>query len=576
MYETASTLRGRQPRSLRRNCTLRQSVLGSLSVLLLLALQAISSTSAHAANPTEVLGALEEPGQIERSPASGSTAASRDSDVSDPELEPGEATTILPDSEAVDTTIDDELDVPPDNEGASDDEDDALHPDEATTILPDGEAIDESIEEEAPPDETGSGGAASSSPGPPSDPEWSIRWQNAFIVERVDDPRYQFLFGGRIQNDWGVYGPDNDLQNEFGGDGTGTKFRRARIYFQGQFFRFGFFKAEYDFGDGDDGAAFSDVYAGINLPKFGLIRVGYFKEPFSLQFQNSSNFISFNERSSIDSLNPGRNSGIMVNGNFLIRDSTFALAFMRRTDDVGEGFSSKEDYHLTARVTGLPFFEDGGRRLLHLEVGFSHQFADKNKGTRYQQRPGSDFAPNVIDTGSLFVDNVELFNFGLALVEGSFSLQSEVTITLPHGGISEDPVFWGGYGELSWWVTGETRRYLRGRGVFSRVVPKSRFDPEKGQWGAFETAVRYSWLDLSDDGIRGGTLAEWSLALNWVLFSNMRISNSYVVSLVRDRVDPAIPAIPPSPGDPGTPFTPVNSRDGGIAHSWVTRIQIDF
>ena len=547
-------------------------VIAPLALALLLSSQTLFSTSAgaanatHPTNTTEGLGELEEPGQIERRPVENLAAAPRNSEIPDSDKEeltdPKEATTIMPDSEAVDETIEED-DIPSDEAPApGGDGDDEIHPDEATTILPDSEAVDESIEEGQEGEEPVAkekASAAPSAPEPPSDPEWSIRWQNAFIVERVDDPRYQFLFGGRIQNDWGAYVPDNDLEDDFGGDGTGTKFRRARLYFQGQFFRFGFFKAEYDFSDGNDGTEFSDVYAGLNLPNIGLLRVGRFKEPFSLQFQNSSNFISFNERSGSDALNPGQNSGIMLNGNFLIRDSTYALAFMRRTDDVGEGFSSKEDYHLTARVTGLPYFEDGGARLLHLEIGYSHQFADKSIGTRYQQRPGNDFAPNIVDTGEIFVDNVELFNAGFAVVEGSLSLQSEATISLPHGGISEDPVFWGAYAELSWWITGERRRYLRGRGVFSRVVPKRRFDPEQGRWGAFETALRYSWLDLSNDGIRGGTLSEWSLALNWVLFSNMRVSTNYVFSQARDRA--------------GTVLAPARS---GLAHSLVTRIQIDF
>jgi len=553
-------------------------VSGSLTLVLLLFSQTLFPTSAGAARATEGLGELEEPGQVERRPVEKSAALPGESEASASDSEkipdsdreesadPKEATTILPDSEAVDPTI--EEDEPPPDEASSaaagreadadaSDEGDQAHPDEATTILPDSEAVDDTIEEGEEGEEPivkKEGPAAPSSPEPPSDPQWSIRWQNAFIVERIDDPRYQFLFGGRIQNDWGVYAPDSDLEKEFGGEGTGTKFRRARLYFQGQFFRYGFFKAEYDFSDGSSGTEFSDVYAGLNLPKIGLLRVGYFKEPFSLQAQNSSNFISFNERSGGDVFNPGRNSGIMLNGNFLIRDSTFAVAFMRRTDDVGEGFSSQEDYHLTARVTGLPYFEDGGARLLHLELGFSHQFADKNVGTRYQQRPANDFASKLVDTGSLPVDNVELFNAGLAVVEGSLSLQSEVTISLPHGGISGDPVFWGAYAELSWWITGENRRYLRGRGVFSRVVPKRRFDPEKARWGAFETALRYSWLDLSNDGIRGGTLAEWSFAMNWVPFSNMRVSNNYVLSRARDRA--------------GT--------QSGFTHSWVTRFQIDF
>ena len=528
----------------------------------------LSPPDALAATPARAapgLGELEEPGEPERRPTETADAASaeaKDQNAAstmnpeeNAELQPDEATSIMPDGEAVDETIVESEDPVAKKEAP---EKDDAHADEATSILPDGEAIDESIEEDEKPvaKEDGPG-----TPDPPtSDPQWSIRWQNAFIVERVDDPRYQFLFGGRIQNDWGVYAPDDDVEESFGGNGTGTKFRRARLYFQGQFFRYGFFKAEYDFSDGADGTAFSDVYAGLNLPKIGLLRVGYFKEPFQLQFLNSSNFISFNERSASFALSPDRNSGIMLNGNFFIRDSTYAIAFMRRTDDIGEGFSSKEDYHITGRLTGLPYFEDGGARLLHIELGYSHQFADKKVGTRFKQSAANDFSPTLVDTGLLAVDNVDLFNVGFAIVEGPLSLQSEFTASLPHGGISADPVFWGAYAELSWWVTGENRRYLRGRGVFSRVVPKRRFDPEADRWGAVELAARYSWLDLSDGGIRGGTLEEWSVALNWVLFSNFRVSNNYVLSRTRDRAS--------------TLEEPI--AESGIAHSWVTRFQIDF
>ena len=301
---------------------------------------------------------------------------------------------------------------------------------------------------------------------------------------------------------------------------------------------------------------FADVYTGLSgLPRIGLLRVGHFKEPFSLQFQNSSNFLSFNERAGIQAFSPRRNTGIMVNGNFFARDSAFAVSFTRRTDDFGDGFSNNEDYHLTARLTGLPYFEDGGKRLLHLELGYSHQFSDKNEGTRYTQQAGNDFSPTLVDTGTLPVDHVDLFNAGLAVVEGPLAFQAEATLTLPRDGLlEENPTFWGAYAELSYWLTGEHRRYLRGRGVFSRVVPNRRFDPEKGQWVGVEITTRYSWLDLTNDGIRGGTLGEWSFAINWLLFSNMHIANNYVLSSVRDRAD----------------------VESGIAHSWVTRFQIDF
>ena len=553
-------------------------VLGSLAVVLSLLSYSLASTPAWAADG---LGELEEPGQPERRSIETSDSRNRgskeqeldvargerttptnDSDGKE-ELQPDEATSIMPDGEAVDQTIIEDKALVAKEEAPSEEE---VHPEEATAILPDSEAVDESIQDGETPVAKESSAAKSESRAPAADPQWSIRWQNAFIVERVDDPGYQFLFGGRIQNDWGVYAPDSDLKSSFGGNGTGTKFRRARLYFQGQFFRYGFFKAEYDFSSGSDGTAFSDVYVGLNLPDIGLLRVGYFKEPFQLQFLESSNFISFNERAGSFALNPDRNSGIMLNGNFLIRDSTYSLAVMRRTDDIGEGFSSKEDYHITGRLTGLPYFEDGGARLLHIELGYSHQFADKNDGTQYEQSAANDFAPTLVDTGSLAVDNVDLFNAGFAVVQGPLSLQSEFTLSVPHGGIDADPVFWGAYAELSWWVTGENRRYLRGRGVFSRVVPKRRFDPKADQWGAVELAARYSWLDLSNDGIRGGTLAEWSFAINWVLFSNLRMSNNFVLSQTADRART----------DAELVTDPELVAESGIAYSWVTRFQIDF
>lgn len=481
------------------------------------------------------LGKLEEPGQVERSPV----AESQQKDPSAEHATPG-ASEKEPEKDSAGL-----LDA-----SSADDADG----DEAKEILPDSEAVDESIDEDADADEKQP--EETPGPKPPAPPpSWSIRWQNAFIVERTDDPRYQFLFGGRVQNDWGVYAPDNDLENSFGGDGTGTKFRRARLYFQGQFYRLGFFKVEYDFADsGSGGAQFTDVYAGVSLPNVGLLRVGHFKEPFSLQFQNSSNFSSFNERAGIQAFSPGRNTGIMLNGTAFGRDTAYAIAFLRETDEFGNGFSNRSNYHLTTRLTRVPWFEDGGERLLHVELGYSHQFADKSEGTRFKAAAADSFAPTLVDTGELAANNVDLVNAGFAVLQHSLSLQGEATLSVVHGGIQEEPVFWGAYIELSWWVTGEKRSYLRGRGVFSRVVPKKRFDPASGQYGALELAARYSWLDLSNDGIRGGWLEEWSLAFNWVLFSNLRMSNNYVLSRTGDR--------------PGT--------ESGIAHSWVTRFEVDF
>jgi hypothetical protein len=56
--------------------------------------------------------------------------------------------------------------------------------------------------------------------------------------------------------------------------------------------------------------------------------------------------------------------------------------------------------------------------------------------------------------------------------------------------------------------------------------------------------------------------------LNWSPFSNMRVSNNYVISQTGDRAS--------FPATVGPPAAPAISAQSGIAHSWVTRFEIDF
>ena len=52
----------------------------------------------------------------------------------------------------------------------------------------------------------------------------------------------------------------------------------------------------------------------------------------------------------------------------------------------------------------------------------------------------------------------------------------------------------------------------------------------KGEWGAWEIALRYSHLDLSDSGVTGGLLNDVTVGLNWYLFHNLRWFLNYVYS----------------------------------------------
>ena len=142
---------------------------------------------------------------------------------------------------------------------------------------------------------------------------WSVGWSNGTTIVSPDKS-VDIKVGGFFQVDFLMDRFNNQADNLSGvDDGSGVIFRRARIYSEGTLFEDFFFKAEYDFAGGD--AQFKDVYAGIqNLPCGSKLRVGHFKEPFSLEQLTSDKFITFNERSLADAFSPSRNTGVMWNG----------------------------------------------------------------------------------------------------------------------------------------------------------------------------------------------------------------------------------------------------------------------
>ncbi|MEK7793814.1 MAG: porin, partial [Candidatus Hydrogenedentota bacterium] len=65
--------------------------------------------------------------------------------------------------------------------------------------------------------------------------------------------------------------------------------------------------------------------------------------------------------------------------------------------------------------------------------------------------------------------------------------------------------------------------------VFDKIIPKHpfRFSEDRGA-GAWELAVRYSQLDLTDHFLLGGQEDNFSAGVNWYLNPNMRIMLNYL------------------------------------------------
>jgi phosphate-selective porin OprO/OprP len=371
--------------------------------------------------------------------------------------------------------------------------------------------------------------------------DWNFYWKNGFNLESKDK-KFKLKFGGRIQADGAYIAADEEIDAAFqaAGDdketGWGTEFRRARLFFSGTVYEDIFFNAQYDFGGGD--ADFKNVLVGVqNIPYIGQTWIGHFKEPNSLEELTSSKYITFMERALPNIFSPSRNMGVEFFNNHFDKRLYWAIGGFQQADDFGFSFNDFSDWNLSLRVTGRPWLQ-GKDKFVHLGLSYSHGFRNETETgarVRYRQRPEAHLSPNrLVDTGSLFTDDVDLLVPEVALVYGPFSFQGEYFYNKLNSGVENDPTFTGWYAYVSYFVTQGDHRSYKGWS-FARVSPNRNFSIKGGGIGAIELALRYSELDLNDEAIRGGKEGDWTFGINWYLTPNTRFQFNYIRANIEDR-----------------------------------------
>ena len=375
----------------------------------------------------------------------------------------------------------------------------------------------------------------------PSPDTMRAYFKNGFVLETADK-NYSISIGGRLQADWNASFADQAVRDEFSdlsASQTGVEFRRARLSIQGLVFGNIDYKIEYDFSTGEPEA--KDVYIGMRkIPYAQYVRVGHYKEPFSLEELTSDSFTTFMERGLPNAFSPSRNMGITTFQEYFEQHMTFALGGFAETNNSGFGFGPHEGYNLSTRVTGLPIYEEQGRHLLHLGFAYTHKFrhcssASSTDGTcdgtlGFAQKPEAHLFPvNLVNTGQLNTDGVDLINPEIAWVWGPLSLQAEYMHAFVSQVDNPDPDFGGLYAYVSYFVTeGDTRSYRLSEGAFDRIIPKRSFGFDGQGWGAWEVAARFSRLDLGSKNVDGGTEDDVTGGVNWYLNSVTRVTVNYV------------------------------------------------
>jgi phosphate-selective porin OprO and OprP len=285
------------------------------------------------------------------------------------------------------------------------------------------------------------------------------------------------------------------------------------------------------------------------IPLVGHIRFGHMKEPFSLEEVTSAKNLTFMERAlPTEAFTPGRNMGVMLHNAVLQERMTWALGSFADTGSFSDLEAPKDriddanGFGISTRVTGLPWYEDRGKRLFHLGFSYTHQFQGDVKDdaeVRFRTRPESHLTGDrLVDTGSFAADTVDMISPELAVVFGPFSFQGEYTRVFVNADALDDPGFWGVYLYGSYMLTGEHRDYDTSSGVFSGVKPKHDFHFLKDGWGAWELGFRYSRVDLNDGRVKGGKEYNITAGLNWYINTTSRIMFNYIRVNVEDRENP--------------------------------------
>ena len=419
------------------------------------------------------------------------------------------------------------------------------------------------------------------------------------------DAGFSFKPKGTFQFDAGYVGfPEGDeLRGSHGGLNYGnlgwnSRARRAIIGAEGTLP--GGFKYNAEFNLAQGTVDYEDIVLAYDFKNSPLtVQVGNFYPFPSLETMTSSKFTSMMERASItDAFGYDRRLGVGL----ILADKkadSYLLQAGIFNEPINNTNFTRTGWQASIRGVYSPLL---GTTRLHLGANFQHRSNTRETlAKQYRTRPLTQITDQrFIDTGNIAAKGDDVVGVELGAVHKSLHFAAEAqkvwvrhaynateiaalnaaadsNTTIPSGAVAlnDNPSFWGGYAELGYYLTGETRGYKGGKWDRTKVLHP--FD--KGGWGALQVNGRVDYVELRDrvdDSsssvaspfyVNGGKQLGYQASLIWNPVDWVRFMGQF--GHVDVTGGPRAATVVP------TSTKPVNKRQYGV-DTFAVRAQVDF
>jgi len=322
--------------------------------------------------------------------------------------------------------------------------------------------------------------------------------------------------GGRVHLDAAVF--DDPATGATGK--TEAEFRRVRLELSGKLGDAVRFRLDREFAGGSRG--WRNAWLGIAPARGVELRAGNMMVPYSTEDLQSSNAITFAERSLASALAPGYGLGVMAGLGG--KRWTASAGWFTDALDNEDGRSVERGRGLVGRMTALPVSH--GKTRLHLALAAERRHFRDGETLRLSADPGSALAPAIMASGTLRnLKHLSGWNGEIGLSHGPLLVEAQALGTRATRDRAPNLHFSGQTVQARWLVTGGRYGYARTTGSFS--------GPDLGQGKiAVELAARTSRLDLRDGTFDRGVGRAITGGANLYWGRNLRL----MVDFTRTRV----------------------------------------